>query len=301
MQQKEKYFDLYDKITSLIIKELENGNIPWRKPWQGTGLAKNLLTKRVYTGINQLLLSSLPYPFPQFLTWQQVHSVGGTVSKGEKGHLVVFTKKLVLPNDKDPLKTVNKTILRYFTVFNVSQCANIPDHLLPRVLHSELEPITVCEFIVEGMPDAPEIRHGDARAYYVACEDYINMPLMALFASAEAYYSTLFHELVHSTGHEERLARPELMEDSGMESESYSFEELVAEIGASYLNAHSGISAGTVSNSAAYIKGWLKRLRNDKSFVIKAASKAQQAVDYILQVNRISGEPEEAAAEEVRG
>lgn len=171
-------FAIYEKVTSLIINQLECGIIPWRKPWNEAGLPMNLLTRRAYTGINFLLLNALPYD-QQYYTFNQVKSVGGSVLVGEKGHMVVLTKTKEMPDKKDGSKMVLTTVLQYYFVFNISQCRDIPTHLLPvGIEHTETEPILICEFIVEDMPDAPEIRHEEAKAYYVPSLDYINMPPM---------------------------------------------------------------------------------------------------------------------------
>ena len=133
------------------------------------------------------------------------------------------------------------------------------------------------------MPNKPRIRHLSSEAYSHPKEDYISMPMMNHFKDAESYWGTLFHELIHSTGHQNRLNRKEVVEWTGFYSESYSQEELVAEIGACYLKSHTGIDIHHFENNVAYIQNWLTKLRNDKRFIIFASAKAQRAVDYILQ------------------
>ena len=166
-------------------------------------------------------------------------------------------------------------------VFNVDQCEDVdaPAIELPE---NEFRPIDRCVSVVEEMPKRPEIRHGESRAYYRPSADLVNMPVPESFESAEGYYSTLFHELTHSTGHRSRLNREEIRESHGFGSTCYSREELVAEFGAAFLDGYCGIESATIENSAAYISGWLGRLRKDPKLIVQAASKAQRAADFIL-------------------
>ena len=278
--------DVYQIVTDRIIELLERGTAPWRLPSTLGGLPKNLLTNRPYRGINVWLLLAHGYEQNLFLTWEQLKSVGGSVKRGEKGHVVVFYKSV--KKEVEDLDTEEKErsipVLKYFKVFNLSQCTNIPEHLLPKLEERSIEPIVACEAIVKDMPHCPVIKHEKQRAFYHIADDYVNMPARRNFKSAEAYYSTLFHELVHSTGHESRLNRKTITQMAEFGTEPYSIEELVAEIGTCYLNSHVGILNTQEGDSAAYIKGWLSKLRDDKRFVVYAASYAQRAADYILNV-----------------
>jgi antirestriction protein ArdC len=210
--------------------------------------------------------------------------VGASVKKGEKGTMVVFWKHI--PQEQQHEKNDQPkvtSILRYYYVFNVAQI----DHL-PEVLHIPYPPDTInqlstCDEIIERMPNCPAIKHGKQSAYYDIAKDYINMPKQGSFCSAESYYSTLFHELIHSTGHETRLNRKALVESNGS-IVKYSIEELTAEIGACYLSSVSGIANKEFDNSVAYIKGWIAALKNDKRMIVYASGQAQKATDYILQV-----------------
>jgi len=136
------------------------------------------------------------------------------------------------------------------------------------------------------MPNKPEIRHGKAEAYYKPALDLINMPRKTLFESDEEYYSVLFHELNHSTGHTSRLNRKSFAEVTPFGSEDYSKEELIAEMGAAYLCAHCNIDNKVINNSTAYIQNWLSELRNDKRLIITTAAAAQKSADYILNPNK---------------
>jgi antirestriction protein ArdC len=176
-----------------------------------------------------------------------------------------------------------KTIpyLRYYTVFNAAQIDDI-EFPEPAIETIDYNPIDRAESIVAGYTGKPEIKYGFTLACYRPPLDEVNMPAPERFSSAEEHYGTLFHELVHSTGHEKRLARRGSHEVRHFGDEAYSKEELVAEMGAAFLNSEAGIEAPTLENSAAYIQSWLKALKNDSKILIQAASLAQKAADYIL-------------------
>ena len=211
--------DVYQIVTEKIIELLEQGIVPWEKPWKGGAgaMPKNLVSKKAYRGINTFMLSvigeSTGFVSPYWLTYKQAQNLGGNVKKGEKSALVVFWKWLE-KEETDPetgkKHTENIPMLRYYRVFNADQCENIT---LPDVPtdHSEpldFEPIAACENIVDHMPQRPEIVHsGQAQAYYRPSADLVHMPDKDKFLSVEEYYSTLFHELTHSTAHESRLDR----------------------------------------------------------------------------------------------
>jgi antirestriction protein ArdC len=289
--------DVYAIVTDRIIKQLEQGSIPWKKPWTGLGLPRNLITKHPYRGINFLMLSSLDHQSPYYISFKQLKDLGGSVIKGQTCQIVVFWKVLE--------KEINGTeerkrnfVLRYHPVFNVEQCVNIPTEKIPAIEKRNNNHITMCDDIIRNMPNRPEIVHGKREAYYDKLHDYINMPIIESFNDSSFYYSTLFHELIHSTGSKDRLNRPGIAEANSFGSEPYSIEELVAEIGACYLNSHAGIEVEHFENNVAYINGWLAKLKSDKRFIISASTQAQRAVDYILNEQ---GEeiPEEKQKEEL--
>lgn len=264
----------YQVITEKIIEQLEKGVVPWRKPWR-TILPQNLISRKEYRGINSILLNSLPFENPYFLTFKQARDLGGFVRRGEKGLPVVFWQFIEDEETKEKFP-----FLRYYTVFNVSQCDGIS---LPVVAARRFNPIEECDKIISGMPHCPAVEFGGNQAFYVPSRDLIQMPVRERFSEAEEFYATIFHELVHSTGHVSRLNRKGINESGvGFGSQTYSQEELVAEIGASFLNAKAGIVGRTIGNSASYIANWLSALRNDKRMVIVAAGAAQRAADYIL-------------------
>jgi antirestriction protein ArdC len=278
--------DVYQIITSRIIELLEQGTVPWKQPWTSAGVPRNLFTKRPYRGINFWLLQSLQYAQNAFLTWDQIKTIGASVKKDEKGHIVVFWKNVKKQPEELDSKGYPKTIpvLRYYKVFNIEQCRDIPEGVLPPTETSleSFNPIHECEAILHAIPNCPDIRSKEQRAYYHIAEDYINMPKKKSFKTVESYYSTLFHELVHSTGSEKRLGRTSVTDMHEFGSEQYSMEELIAELGTAYLSSITGIAHAELENSAAYIQGWLGKLTNDKRFIVQATGHAQKAVDYIL-------------------
>ncbi|RYU92859.1 ArdC family protein [Emticicia agri] len=277
--------DVYTRVTNRIIELLEQGVIPWRKPWQPNGMPKNLISKRPYTGINAMLLNSLDFTSNYFLTWNQLQDIGGKVKKGEKGALIIFQTKVEKEVAKNGDVEIQRwPIVKYYTVFNVSQCVNIPDKF-KEVIHEPVENINLsCEQIIYGMPRRPNIYYQGYQAYYSPKMDCIVMPKLDYFDSVTSFFNVLFHELIHSTGAIHRLARKSLCENTHFGSELYSFEELVAEIGSCYLMSIAGLGICDIANSAAYIQEWLGLLQNDNRFIIKAASQAQKAVEYILNV-----------------
>jgi antirestriction protein ArdC len=290
-----KHIDVYQIVTDQIIELLEQDIIPWKKPWM-SGLPKNLISKKPYRGINIMLLNSLGYKDNYFLTFDQVKKIGGSVKRGEKSHLVVFWKWIEGEAKEGEEKKTRKPILIYYRVFNVEQCTGIHSSLVPAQV-TERYPIAACDSIIERMPDKPKIQYKENEAYYHPKEDFINMPDIEYFVDSEAYYATFFHELVHSTGHTDRLNRKEIVEPTRFGTYDYSSEELVAEIGSCYLQTVAGIFHSNISNSAAYIQGWLGKLKNDKRCIVLASGQAQRAVDYILSVKGDMGDTVEEVSE----
>jgi antirestriction protein ArdC len=275
---------VYDIVTDHVLAQLAKGTVPWRKPWglnPGT-YPINATNHQPYKGINAWILGMTSYSDTRWLTYKQAQERGGHVRKGEKATAVIFWKVQTVEEDKDgEIKEKNIPILRYYSVFNVEQCDGLN---LPALANNTptFEPIERAEAIIAGMPHQPPVGHdGGDRAYYVPLTDSIHLPPKSAFDSADEYYSTLFHELGHSTGHSSRLNRPTLVEVVPFGSATYSKEELVAEFAAAFLCQKSGIT-NTLDNSTSYIAGWSKKIGSDKTLVIHAASQAQKAFEYIL-------------------
>lgn len=276
--------DVYQTVTDRIISQLEQHVIPWRKPWTQAGPPQNLVTKRYYTGINSWLLASLGYAQNYFLTFNQIQELGARVKAGEKAHIAAYFKRLetIESYEREGTMLTKRLLLRYYYVFNIAQCDGLPEILDTPLPQHSVSLINGCEEIIERMPNCPPIKHNKQAAFYDADKDCINMPKQASFSSLNAYYSTLFHELVHSTGHASRLGRIGITASTTKDSPAYCTEELIAEIGACYLSSLVGIEDGEFDNSVAYINHWLEALRNDKRLILFASGQAQKAIDFIL-------------------
>jgi antirestriction protein ArdC len=277
-QSVSQHSSVYSIVAEQIIKQLEAGVAPWHRPWS-TQIPRNLVSRREYRGINVFLLGASGYGSPYWLTFKQAKERHGHVRKGEHGSKVVFWKIGTREVQDDGGATSERTsvVLRYYTVFNVEQCEGIATPETVRVV----SPIQECERIVCQMPNPPAMEQ-DARAWYRPSTDTVGIPAHTAFNSSEEYYSTLFHELTHSTGHSKRVRRDGIEKLNTFGSESYSREELIAEMGAAMLAGVAGIERKTLANSAAYLQSWINVLKSDSRMVVSAASQAQKAADYIL-------------------
>jgi antirestriction protein ArdC len=258
-------------ITDKIIQKLQEGVVPWHKPWKGAAeWPKNLVSKKEYHGINAFVTAMAGYSSSYWLSFKQLSTLGGSVKKGQHGTPVVYWNWREIKNDDGDVEK-KVPFMKYYTIFNTDQCEGIPEGKLPIVEGptNHIDPIAECEVIVERMPKKPEIEFDRPRAFYSPMDDKVNLPKKDLFDGPQEFYCTLFHELTHSTGHESRLARKGVMgtdgDWSGMGTPAYAKEELVAEMGAAFLCGHTGIESKTLDNSAAYIKTWLGRLKEDQT------------------------------------
>ncbi len=270
--------DIYAEITNRMIKEMENGIIPWKKPWMASGLAISHTTGKAYSLLNQMLLGKAG----EWLTFGQVKQEGGCIRKGEKARMIVFWRWLE-KEDEETGETTEIPFLKYYNVFHISQCEGIrakySQELTETANADETAENVIADYIArEGVKMIHE--QGNA-AYYQPSTDKIVLPLMAQFAETAEYYSTAFHEMIHSTGHEKRLNR--LAAPAHFGSEDYSKEELCAEIGSAALLHHCGLETkSSFRNNTAYIQNWLQVLKSDKRFIVSAAGKAEKAFTYIL-------------------
>src|ERR1035437_5326832 len=207
-------FDIYQTITDKILAAMDAGIVPWQKPWAGRNgsLPRNGTSGRLYTGINAFLLSLMGYSDPRFYTFKEVGKNGGTVKKGEHGNMVVFWK-VILTEDEKTGKPKKIFFLRYYRVFNVDQTEGMTIKPIKSVdVDAEWDAVAEAEKIIAEMPNAPKIVYvaGDS-AHYVPSRDIVTFPLREQFAKPELFYATAFHELGHSTGHESRLNRPDVV------------------------------------------------------------------------------------------
>lgn len=277
--------NVYEMVTERIIAELEKGVIPWEKPWTGVRSgAYNRVSKRPYSLLNQMLLKHTG----EYATYKQWQDLGGQVKKGEKSEIVVFWKIFETEEtnkDTGEKETKKIPLLRYYNVFHISQVEGV-EPLAPEQLNDEVEPIEEADKIITDYITREHIEFTECRsneAYYSPSQDAVVVPMKEQYKVINEYYSTTFHELTHSTGHKNRLNRLETGAVAAFGSETYSKEELVAEIGSTSLMNLLGIeTVKTFRNSAAYIQSWLQVLRNDNKFIVSASSKAEKAVNYIL-------------------
>ena len=273
--------NLYETIANRIIAQMEAGTPPWVKEWSSGPLhvPMNAVSNRPYSGINVLLFwaaEAKGYANARYLTFRQAKECGGTVRAGEHGTQVIYFKQLTV---KVRSTGDDKTIpmLRAYTVFNVAQCDNLPDHVVNG-------PAAKIRNLCERVQDAEEfvrttgavVQEGKSRAAYSPALDMIGMPAFAMFKDAPSFYSTLFHELTHWTGHKSRLDRDL---STRFVAHAYALEELVAELGAAFLSAEFGFDL--ISQHAAYLQSWIKACKDNPRALFTAASKASAAAEYL--------------------
>jgi antirestriction protein ArdC len=296
---------LYDEITTKIIRELEVGRVPWVQPW-GTARAKaplampkNGATGRSYTGINVLILwgAVIEYGFPAqgWVTFRQALALGGNVRKGERGTKVVYADRFIPKDEKKRAQESGEEaypipFLKRFTVFNLAQCEGLPDDLavtMPPPEPGLIEPKVEALIKATGV----DFRVGGNRAFYMPGADYVQVPPPQAFFERMNFHRTALHELGHATGAPHRLNRDM---SGGYGTKKYAFEELIAEMNAAFCCASLGI-VPTVRH-ADYLGSWLDVLREDNRAIIRAASQASKAADYILGFLRKEEKPDAFSA-----
>lgn len=299
---------LFDEITDKIVAELEAGRVPWVQPWGSAAakaslaIPKNASTTRQYSGINILILWGAViergFTGQSWLTFRQALSLGGHVRKGERGTTVVYADRFVPSDEKRRAAETGEEaqaipFLKRFTVFNCDQCAELPDEIATA---APPPPPGLIEPTVEALINATGIdfRIGGNRACYEPVEDYVQVPPPQAYFEPINWHRTALHELGHATGHRSRLNRDQ---NGSYGTKKYAFEELVAELAAAFGCASLGI-VPTVRHSD-YIGSWLEVLREDNRAVVRAASQASKAADYLLGF--VPEIPTGAAAEAIVG
>ena len=274
--------DIYEMITDRIIEQLENGVVAWQKPWTGVhDGAYNRISNKPYSLLNQMLLSKTG----EYATFKQWTELGGHIIKGEKAEIVTFWKIQQIEEENGDGEKIIKQLplLRYYNVFHISQVEGVEPKSIDL---NELQPIEEAERIKTEYMQREHIKILEKvtdKAFYSPSLDYIQVPCKEQYQNIEEFYSTLFHEMTHSTGHKNRLDREDVKDCMYFGSENYSKEELCAELGSAFLINKLGIaSSKSFNNSTAYIQSWLRVLKNDKKFIISASSRAEKAVKYIL-------------------
>jgi len=276
--------DLYRKVTDKIVAKLESGTLPWVRGWNpGTAIPMSAVTNRPYSGINVLLYwlsADKGYAAPRYLTYDAAAKAGGYVKQGEESTRLYFFKQLAI-KDKQTDETKRIPFIREFCVFNVDQCENLPAEVRfgpakDRKANPDSREELADAFIAATGAD---FREGKGKPCYIPSRDFITTPGFADFHSQPEFYGTVFHELVHWTGHKSRLNR----DLSGRFGEQqYAAEELIAELGAAFLCAEFGFdNSASTENHAAYLASWLKLLKHDPRAIFTAANRAQTAADYL--------------------
>lgn len=278
--------DVYQMVTDRIIEQLEKDIIPWHKPWSGTqNGAYNRFSNRPYSLLNQMILKHSG----EYGTYKQWSEIGGHVRKGETAEIIVFWKFLQkeVENENGEVEIKQIPYLRYYNVFHISQIEGVEPKEKEKLY--EVEPIEEAEKIKQDYIGREHLVIKEKvtdRAFYSPSQDYIEIPCKEQYQHIEEYYSTLFHEAVHSTGHKSRLDRLQTGYNAHFGSETYSKEELTAEMGSAMILNIIGIETEKrFKNSSAYIKNWLQVLKNDNKFIVSASGKAEKAVKYILGEN----------------
>jgi antirestriction protein ArdC len=288
--------DVYADVTARVLAALEEGTVMWHKPWSasaGTVAPINLDTDKPYRGINVFLLffTSMEkgYGSNRWGTYKQIAERGGQVRKGEESTKIVFWNTFNKEVEKNgETKVVSIPFLREYSVFNEEQADWDPEKDRRRAIpvRAQVDPVEAAEAVLaEYLATGPKVVHGGDRAFYRPPTDTITLPNIGDFDSTDHYYSTKYHEAVHSTGHTSRLARQGIADGTfgKFGDEVYSFEELVAEMGAAMLCAIGGVDqAATVPATANYIAHWSAQLKGDNKLIVQAASQAQKAVDLVL-------------------
>ena len=269
----------YEIVSEEIQAKMSAGVIPWHKPF-AFQLPYNGVTGYKYRGVNVWLCLIAGFASPRWFTFKKISERGGDI-KGEKGSLVVWWQMRSIPEppDKDPDAVKTFPILKYYKVWNDEQIIGMDfEPLAVR----DTEPIAECENILDAYTAKPPVRINGVSAHYDKMQDFVGTPPQTSFDTDAEYYNTLFHEMAHSTGHPNRLDRFSLSDPSDFfGSESYSEEELTAELTAAYLAGVAGIGRPTIDNSAAYCQSWMRAFQDDDRMFIFAAQRAQKAADYI--------------------
>lgn len=286
--------NIYQMVTDRIVEQLNQGVIPWHKPWVGgTGVALSYVSRKPYSFLNQLLLGRPG----EWLSWNQVYDLGGKVKKGAKARFVVFYSWIDEKDEQgNPIededgKVKQHPFLRWYKVFHLSDTEGIESKIVRVEANPDISPIEVAEKVINDYVGREGEATGfrffndteSAEAYYSPSEDKVVVPMLSQYEMPEEYYSTTFHELTHSTMHEKRCDRKGENKNASFGGEAYSREELVAELGAAMICNRIGIEAEKAfKNSAAYIQHWLKALRNDNKMIVWASGRAEKAAKYIL-------------------
>jgi len=291
-----KKTSVYEATTDMFIRRCEErraaGDLvaPWRKTWDPTfGMPRNMVTGKPYRGANVFftLLSGFSSPF--WLTFRQIKSLGGRIKREEDGKPQGYTPITFwwFPDRNNPEHEGRYPFAKFYQVWNTEQVSGIELHVSDKMTTlrenaEPINPIAEAQAIVDRWVSGPEISHRGGKCCYIPSADRIEIPHMQAFVNGEEYYRSLFHEMIHATGHRKRLDRDGIANPARFASHEYSEEELIAEMGAAMLAGYAGIaSPESDENSAAYLDFWLKKLRAEPKMLEMSGRAAQKAVDMI--------------------
>jgi len=284
-----KYQAVCEEITKEIIEEMKKGVLPWNKPWTGESpvlLAPKRHNGEYYRGINTVMLlvkaMNKGFASPYWMTFKQALELGGTIKKGEKSTKVFYASKLEVKDDTNEDETIEIPYMKVYNVFNADQIEGLEDKYYytpePVILNNDLVRNEQLDSFIDSL--GIDYKYEGYQAYYSLTEDQITMPEFNSFKTAQGFYATFFHEITHWTGHKARCER-----DMSQNKASYAFEELIAELGAAFLCAYKGIQPNIREDHAPYIATWIKALEDDPKTLFKAATKAQEALDFIINLS----------------
>lgn len=287
--------DIYETITARFIEQLKSGTVPWQKPWLS---AQNIVSQKPYRGINSLLLGSAPFKSPFWVSFKQALDLGGHVRKGEKSTPVIYYKVLEKRDAEGKLfvradgTQARVPFIRWSNVFNLDQTEGITPPALT-LAQTDQRPCEKAEAIVADAKLCP-IHHVGFAASYSPQRDVVQMPAPATFRTPEDYHHTLFHEMIHATGHGSRLDREGIPKPAKFGSDRYSREELVAELGAAFLSNEAGILNDVqFQNAASYLASWVQKLENDPKLIVSAAAQGQRGSDFVRGIQHVEGVSEQ--------
>ncbi len=280
---------VYTILQEKILQKLAEGVIPWKKNWNECGgFPKNIISNKAYKGFNHIMLICQGFASPYWMTFNQIKQLKGKLKEGEgKNYAIITYWKLLKSEDKETGKEKSFPMIRYYRVYNLDQTEGITPKWKVEIPKYNNDPIENCERMLAEMREPAEIIWG-MKPCYISAKDKIGMPEMDQFKTASDFYDALFHETAHSTKSMQRMNR---------DKHSYAKEELIAEMTSCFLCGMAGINQAVIDNQAAYLKGWVEKIKGENvKMIVQAASEAQKISDWILNINEFTEMKKGAAA-----
>lgn len=270
-------------INNKILKALDNNIVPWHQPWKNGILNQNFHSKHTYTGINELLTNCSDFSSPFWLTFNQIKQLGGHVIKGSESTPIVYYS--LIKKEDNPTIEKDYFLMKCYRVFNLDQIQGIKKESIH--VDTSTTPCLSCDNFIDSISNKPKIiNKNGSKCFYQPLKDTIFMVNQSQFFSSYEYYSVLFHELIHSTGHKSRLNRKTVSEYTRKGSSQYAIEELTAEIGANYLSKFCNIDSHiNFNNSVSYINSWKRVIQTNPHAFLIASQRAQKAVNFLLNLS----------------